>query len=204
MTTKSRMTITALNKHIKGQTIIKDLDLSVDAGELIHIMGINGSGKSTLFKMISHIMEPSSGTIQLDESVRIGALIENPSFMESSSAKENLKFLAKINHNYDEKRIIELFNLFDLEFQNRVKISKYSLGMRQKVGIIQAIMENQNLILLDEPTRGLDKKALTIFNQVIDNLMQEGKSIIIASHDNLSELEFTTRYELVAGQLQKV
>ena len=76
--------------------------------------------------------------------------------------------------------------------------------MRQKVGIIQAIMENQNLILLDEPTRGLDKKALETFCQMVMELIGEGKSIIIASHENLSELEFTTRYELVEGDLQKL
>lgn len=204
MESKSMITIEKLSKKIKKHDILNDLDLTVDSGELVHIMGINGSGKSTLFKLICNIMEPTSGNITIDKNVKIGALIENPSFMESSTAKENMVFLSQINHNYDEKKITKLFDELDLDFNSRVKISKYSLGMRQKVGIIQAIMENQNLILLDEPTRGLDKKALIIFNQIINGLIEEGKSVIIASHENLSELKFTTYYELVEGRLQKL
>lgn len=204
METKKMLKIEALSKKIKQHEIINDLNLTVDSGELVHIMGINGSGKSTLFKIIANIMEPSSGTVTLFENVEIGALIENPSFMETSTAKENMKFLSQINHHYNEKRISDLFSKLDLDYNSREKINKYSLGMRQKVGIIQAIMENQNLILLDEPTRGLDKKALETFGQMVMDLISEGKSIIIASHENLSELEFTTRYELVEGDLQKL
>ena len=179
METKKMLKIEALSKKIKQHEIINDLNLTVDSGELVHIMGINGSGKSTLFKIIANIMEPST-------------------------AKENMKFLSQINHHYNEKRISDLFSKLDLDYNSREKINKYSLGMRQKVGIIQAIMENQNLILLDEPTRGLDKKALETFGQMVMELIGEGKSIIIASHENLSELEFTTRYELVEGDLQKL
>ncbi|KRL59563.1 ATP-binding cassette domain-containing protein [Latilactobacillus fuchuensis] len=193
--------IKGLTKKIKNNLILDELDLEVQTGELIHVIGTNGSGKSTLFKLICHIMEADAGEIALSEQVTIGALIENPYFMENSSAQSNLKFLADINRQYDEKLIRQLLTQFDLDFDSPTRLKKYSLGMRQKVGIIQAIMENQNLILLDEPTRGLDQKALTTFNRLIAELITEQKTIIIASHDNLSELNFTRKLRLENGKL---
>lgn len=200
---KVMLEITNLKKSIKDKNILKGINFSANKGELIHIIGINGSGKSTLFKIIAYIMEPDSGEIKIDSEIKIGALIENPSFMENSSAKENIKFLANINKNYYEDKIRQLFIKFGLDFDDKHKISKYSLGMRQKVGIIQAIMENQNLILLDEPTRGLDEEALKIFKLVVDELLAENKTIIIASHDNLSNLKFTRKFKLTDGVLKE-
>lgn len=198
------LTIQHVSKSFKYQQVMEDINLTVSPGELIHIVGGNGCGKSTLFKMICGILEQDSGTIMLEDGVVLGALIENPAFMEQSSMKENLKFLANINHNYDEAHISSLAHRFGLEWKNRTRMKKYSVGMRQKVGIIQAIMENQNLILLDEPTRGLDAQSLEIFRNIVEELIQEGKSIVIASHDNLSELQFTKKYLMQDGKLQEV
>lgn len=196
--------IKGVSKKIKKHVILNKLNLEVHSGELIHIIGINGSGKSTLFKIICNIEEADEGEISLNSNVEIGALIENPSFMENLSAKENMKFLANLKHNYNESVIVKLFRNFSLDFNSSVRMKKYSLGMRQKVGIIQAIMENQNLILLDEPTRGLDKDALIQFEILIKELIEKNKTVIIASHDNLSALKFTRKLKLENGQLQEV
>ena len=179
--------------------ILEEVDFKIDQGELIHIVGANGCGKSTLFKLFCDILEPDKGEVVLDSNVRIGALIENPAFMEESSLKTNLKFLASINKNYNESKIRELVKNFDLDFDSKVHVKKYSVGMRQKMGIIQAVMEDQ--ILLDEPTRGLDKKSLDQFHQLVQQLHEEGKSIVIAAHDNLAELQFDKEYLMEEGKL---
>lgn len=92
-------------------------------------------------------------------------------------------------------------NNFDLDFDSKVHVKKYSVGMRQKMGITQSVMEDQNLILLDEPTRGLDKKSLEQFHQLVQQLHEEGKSIVIAAHDNLAELQFDKEYLMEEGKL---
>ncbi|GEL13306.1 phosphonate C-P lyase system protein PhnK [Lapidilactobacillus concavus DSM 17758] len=196
-----RLEIDDLTKKIKDQQVLDRLNLKVDAAELLHIVGANGSGKSTLFKLVVNIMAPDSGRIIVDAETHIGGLIENPSFMEDETAKQNMKFLATINRHYDETKIRALFERFGLDYDNKKRIRGYSLGMRQKVGIIQAIMENQNLILLDEPTRGLDQKALETFKTLIHELVGEKKTIIIASHDNLSDLSFDRILRLDKGKL---
>lgn len=196
-----RLEIDDLTKKIKDQQVLDRLNLKVDAAELLHIVGANGSGKSTLFKLVVNIMAPDSGRIIVDAETHIGGLIENPSFMEDETAKQNMKFLATINRHYDETKIRALFERFGLDYDNKKRIRGYSLGMRQKVGIIQAIMENQNLILLDEPTRGLDQKALETFKTLIHELVGEKETIIIASHDNLSDLSFDRILRLDKGKL---
>lgn len=190
-----------VSKKLGFQVILEEVDFKIDQGELIHIVGANGCGKSTLFKLFCDILEPDKGEVVVDSDVRIGALIENPAFMEESSLKTNLKFLASINKNYNESKIRELVNNFDLDFDSKVHVKKYSVGMRQKMGIIQAVMEDQNLILLDEPTRGLDKKSLEQFHQLVQQLHEEGKSIVIAAHDNLAELQFDKEYLMEEGKL---
>lgn len=196
-----RLEIDDLTKKIKDQQVLDRLNLKVDAAELLHTVGANGSGKSTLFKLVVNIMAPDSGRIIVDAETHIGTLIENPSFMEDETAKQNMKFLATINRRYDETKIRALFERFGLDYDNKKRIRGYSLGMRQKVGIIQAIMENQNLILLDEPTRGLDQKALETFKTLIHELVGEKERIIIASHDNLSDLSFDRILRLDKGKL---
>lgn len=143
-----------LKKSFKGNIVINNLNLHLKQGELIHIKGSNGSGKSTLLKVISGLLEADEGSISKEPGLKIGALIENPSFIENETAVSNLKFLYNLTGRYDEEHVKTLFEQFNLDYNSTIKISKYSIGMRQKVGIIQAIMENQDLILLVEPTIG--------------------------------------------------
>ena len=190
-----------ITKSFKDEKVLQELDLEVGEKDLIHIKGANGCGKSTLFKIITGILSEDSGQIYKDDNIKIGALIENPGFIENESLKYNLKFLLSLTHYNDEKKMEEYCNRLGLDLQNRKSIKKYSLGMRQIAGIIQAIMENQNLILLDEPTRGLDDDSVKEFNKILKELQEENKTIIIASHEGHEGLAFTKNYIMKQGKL---
>ena len=189
-----------LNKDFHKHSVLKQLSLHLEGNELIYIHGINGSGKSTLFKLICGILKPTSGTIEKKKDLQIGALIENPGFLENETLAYNLRFLASLNNHYDQQYIEELCQQFHLDFHSRMKLKNFSVGMRQKAGIIQAIMEKQELILLDEPTRGLDQESIHIFCQIINQLHQRGHTIMIAAHDYLPDIHYTHIYHL-EGQL---
>ena len=194
--------ITHLRKSFyKNQCILKDINLNISRGDVIYIKGINGSGKTTLFKIICDILEKDGGEIDKNKNLKIGALIENPSFIENETILFNLYFLASLNNNYNYEAIKKLTDLFSLDIHNKSKMKTYSLGMRQKVAIIQAVMENQNLIIFDEPVRGLDKKSIQTFIDLINALCQQGKAIIIASHDEIHNINYTHIYTLKDGKL---
>lgn len=190
-----------LNKKFGKKEVLKDVTFTVKPGERIHIIGKNGSGKSTIFKIITRILKQNSGTVKIDEADVIGALIENPSFLEYEAGLENMKFLANLNHNYDEDRVRELMGKFSLDPNDEQAVSKYSIGMRQKLGIIQAIMENQNIVLLDEPTRGIDKEGVATFVQLLEELQKQNRAVIIASHDDIPGLDYDRELKLQNGVL---
>lgn len=183
-----------LSKKFKRNIIFEDISLELKAGDLIHLYGSNGSGKSTLFKMIVGIMDPDKGTITIENGKRIGAVIENPGFIENETILYNLRYLYSLTNNYNEKveeKIKQLCQEFDLDLYSNDKMKDYSVGMRQKTAIIQAIMEDQDIILLDEPTRGLDQAAVEKVFEIIKNYAkQKNKLIIIASHDLMDKLNY--------------
>lgn len=185
-----------LSKDFHNHSVLKDLSLHLDGQELIYIHGINGSGKSTLFKLICGILKPTTGIIEKKKDLQIGALIENPGFLENETLAYNLKFLASLNNHYDQGYIEDLCQQFQLDFHSHIKLKNFSVGMRQKAGIIQAIMEKQELILLDEPTRGLDQTSIQTFCQMINHLHHQGHTIIIAAHDYLPDIHYTHTYRL--------
>lgn len=188
----------AFHRHL----VLHDLQFQLQDNELVYIHGINGSGKSTLFKIICEILKPMSGQMIKDPHLQIGALIENPGFLENETLEFNLKFLASLKNHYDPVQVELLCQRFQLEYYSRMKMKHFSLGMRQKAGIIQAIMENQKLILLDEPTRGLDQQSVDTFCELINELHQQGHTIIIAAHDYLKDIHYTKIYHLTRGKLQ--
>ncbi|MEG0328742.1 MAG: ATP-binding cassette domain-containing protein [Erysipelothrix sp.] len=177
-----------VSKSLGKNKVINNLSFYVNRGDIILIKGSNGSGKTTILRLICGLLNPDEGTITYQEGTKIGALIENPSFIPNYTIKENLNFLFKLKSQelYNHSKLEDLCNMFGLDFNDVTAVKKYSLGMKQKLGIIQAIMEDQNLILLDEPTRGLDEESVKTFIQLIDDLSIDGKSVIIASHDEES------------------
>lgn len=186
-----------VNKKFKNNIIFEDINIKLEKGDLVHLYGINGSGKSTLFKIIGGILDPDNGEIILDKNLKIGAVIENAGFIENENILFNLRYLYSLLNHFDnevEERLKKLCSEFNLDLYNKEKLKNYSVGMRQKVAIIQAIMEEQNIMLFDEPTRGLDQEAINQFFKIVKTLSkQKNRIIIIASHDLINSLNYTKR-----------
>lgn len=193
--------ITSLSKSYGSKKVIDDLNLEISEPSIIHIQGTNGCGKTTLFKLISEIEEPDSGSIEKSNDTVIGALIENGSFIENKNLKFNLEYLINIKKRVTNDYAKDLCKRFSLDYDSTKKLKDFSIGMRQKLGIMQAIMENQNLILLDEPSRGMDEDSVSIFSQLMNQLKAEGKTILIASHEALDEINFDVVYLMERGKL---
>ena len=194
--------LTNICKKFKNNQVLNGIDLTISKNELIYIYGTNGCGKSTLFKIICDILNVDAGEIKKDQTIKIGALIENPGFLENESLKTNFKFLANLTKSYHEDSIRKLCTTFQLDYDSKTPMKSYSVGMRQKAGIIQAVMEDQDLILFDEPTRGLDEESIKVFIELVNELVKHHKSIVIASHDYLSDIQFTKKMELANGVLK--
>lgn len=190
-----------LRRALKKLAVLKDISLETQAGELVHISGVNGCGKSTLFKIIVGLLKADSGEIHTDKDDYLGALIENPGFIEYETAWDNLTFLGHFNHRFQPEKTRDLLKAFDLDPDNPQAVGNYSVGMRQKLGITQAVMEDQNIILLDEPTRGIDKEGVDQFVKLMKDLRSENKTVIVASHDEIPGLVYDRRLRMKDGIL---
>lgn len=178
-----------LHKSFHNQVSLCDVSLSFETGKIHGVIGRNGSGKSVLFKCICGLISCDSGTIKIDDELispenppisKIGALIETPGFLTNLNAYENLKFLCTLSHtSYD--KIPETLELVGLE-QTKKSVGKYSMGMRQKLGIVQAIIDDRPIIILDEPMNSLDDESVQRVRELLLNMKRSGKTIIIASH----------------------
>lgn len=193
--------VSHVKKSFKKLAVLKDISLETQAGELVHISGVNGCGKSTLFKIIVGLLKADSGEIHTDKDDYLGALIENPGFIEYETAWDNLTFLGHFNHRFQPEKTRDLLKAFDLDPDNPQSVGNYSVGMRQKLGIIQAVMEDQNIILLDEPTRGIDKEGVDQFVNLMKNLRSENKTVIVASHGEIPGLVYDRRLRMKDGIL---
>ena len=193
--------VSHVKKSFKKLAVLKDISLETQAGELVHISGVNGCGKSTLFKIIVGLLKADSGEIHTDKDDYLGALIENPGFIEYETAWDNLTFLGHFNHRFQPEKTRDLLKAFDLDPDNPQSVGNYSVGMRQKLGITQAVMEDQNIILLDEPTRGIDKEGVDQFVKLLEDLRRENKTVIVASHDEIPGLVYDRRLRMKDGIL---
>lgn len=197
---KTIIQIDNVTKKYGANIVLNQASLSVFENDLLYLKGINGSGKSTLLKIICGIVSPNAGTVEVMDGLRIGALIENPGFIENETLYENMKFLGDLTKSFDEALNTKLAEALQLDFHSKVKMGKYSVGMRQKAGIMQAVNENQQCILFDEPTRGLDEESEKAFLELCVRLHEEGKTIVVVSHDKPS-LPFNRAMELKQGRL---
>ena len=183
-----------LSKKIKGTAVLDNINMEFFKGNVYGIRGINGSGKTMLFRAIGGLINPTEGQITIDKKIllkdvsfpeSIGVLIENPGFLPSYTGRYNLKLLADIKNIINYEKIDETLNLVGLDCNDKRKYKQYSLGMKQKLGIAQALMEDPDLILLDEPTNALDEKSVENILSIIEKEKAKGKLILIASHDKL-------------------
>ena len=180
------------SKKIKEVQILTDVNLDIQKGKIYGIIGRNGSGKTVLLKSICGFMPLTEGEI-LQNGKRIGTdtefiedagfIIENPSFLPMKSGYKNLKYLASIRNLADEKRIRECLELVGLAEDADKAVGKYSMGMRQRLGIAQAIMEDPSIIILDEPMNGLDNQSVEEMRNLFLKLKEEGKTFLIVSHN---------------------
>lgn len=180
-----------IKKNINGEKILSDINLNLEYGKIYGLTGPNGSGKTMIFNLICGFIKPTSGKILIDDldiskkdifPSSIGALIENPKFISSLSGYQNLSLLASIRKIATEDTIDNLLKQFKLIDQKNKKFSKYSLGMKQKLGIIQAIMEDPKIIILDEPFNGIDSESVRLIKNMLIKMKENGKLILLASH----------------------
>ena len=178
-------------KKFKDVTVLDHVSLKVEKGTICDLVGRNGSGKTVLMKVICGFILPDSGQVSVDGKrigkdcdfpKETGVIIENPGFSQYISGAKNLRNLASINQKISQDEIARVMELVGLNAQDRKWVSKYSLGMRQRLGIAQAIMEGQSLLILDEPMNGQDQEGVEDMRKLFQNLREQGKTILLASH----------------------
>lgn len=188
----NKIKIENYSKNIGKNKVLSDINLTLESGVVYGLKGKNGSGKTMLMRAISGLITPTTGQVAINDKVlgkeisfpeSIGILIENPSFLLQYSGFDNLKMIASIKNCVDDEKIKMYMSELGLEPDDTKKYRKYSLGMKQKLGIVCAIMENPDIIILDEPINALDEESVEKVKQVITRIKSEDKIIIIACHD---------------------
>lgn len=180
-----------VTKYFKQEKVLDDVNMNLETGYIYGIVGKNGAGKTVLFKIIAGFIKPSSGKVTVAGKIigvdrdfpdSLGLIIETPGFLSQYNAYQNLLYLANINNKISKEDVKESIRMVGLDPDSNKKVGKFSLGMRQRLGIAQAIMENPNLIILDEPMNGLDKKGIEDVKELLLKLKGDGKTILMASH----------------------
>lgn len=202
------------NKFIKNNAILKNININLEKGKCYGFVGTNGSGKSMLFKAICGLIKSNEGYIKVNGKIigkdvdfpsNVGALIEYPGFLGNFSGLQNLKYLAAINNKITDEEIIKFMVLLDLDPNDKKKVKNYSLGMKQRLGIIQAIMENPSIVILDEPMNALDKNGIDLVRGIIKNMKSQGKTILLANHNVMDiNLLCDEIFEFNLGVLEKI
>ncbi len=181
-----------VSKQFSEEQVLKDVSFEFQEGKIYGIVGNNGSGKTVLMKCICGFLNPSSGKIlvnykeigkDVDFPEDIGVIIETPGFLPNLTGMKNLEILASLQHKIGKERIQEVLLTVGLDPKLKKPVSKYSLGMRQRLGIAQAVMEDPSILILDEPFNGLDKHGVEEIRKILLELKKEGKSILLASHN---------------------
>lgn len=203
-----------LNVTIKGKSILSDVNITMEEGKIYGLIGNNGSGKTMLMKCICGFVKPISGEIlvngkiigkDIDYIQDTGIIIENPGFIPYYSGIKNLMMLSEISGKADKEKIKETMRMCGLDPELKLPVKKYSLGMRQRLGIAQAIMEDQTALILDEPMNGLDKEGVSAMRQLFLTMKHEGKLIILASHNREDiDLLCDEVFEVEAGRIRKI
>ena len=212
----SQVTIKVDNavKKFDKYTVLDHVNITCNKGEICGIVGRNGSGKTVLFKSICGFVKLNEGTITVNGKVmgkdmkvlkKAGIIIEEPGFLRNKSGMKNLEYLYMINNKRDKKYLGSVMENVGLDPYSRKKVGKYSLGMRQRLAIAQATMEDQDIIILDEPMNGLDNHGVQEVREYLLQLKKQGKTILIASH-NREDIDVLCDkvYEMDRGELKQI
>lgn len=197
-----------------NNTVLKSVNLTAERSEIVGIIGHNGSGKTVLMKCVCGFITPDSGEIMIsgkrigkdiDIPKNIGLIIETPGFLPNFSGFNNLWQLAKIRGKISKDDVYAIMKKVGLDPNEKKHVGKYSLGMRQRLGIAQAIMENPDILILDEPMNGLDKDGVADMRDLFLQLKADGKAIIVASHNSMDiEVLCDKVFEITKGALKQV
>ena len=188
----AQIEINNVTKIIKHNTVIDNVNLTVNSGKITGLKGVNGSGKTMLMRLVSGLILPTSGEIIIDGETlgkditfprSIGTLIENPAFLDNYSGFQNLKLLASIQGKISDEEIREAIIAVELNPDDKKKFRKYSLGMKQRLGIAAAVMEHPDIIILDEPTNALDSDGVQMVKRILQKEKERGALILISCHD---------------------
>ena len=204
--------ISHVTKKYGAATVLNDVNISFEKGKIHGLIGRNGSGKTMLMKCICGFVPVTQGSVtvngkkigkDIDVPENIGAIIETPGFLNNYSGYNNLKFLAGINKKIGREQICEAISFVGLDPDSKKHVGRYSLGMRQRLGLAQAIMENPDILLLDEPMNGLDKHGVADIRELLMELKKQGKLILLASHNPADiELLCDEVYEMELGNIR--
>lgn len=188
-----------LNKSIKGKQIIKNIDLELFPGQITGFLGPNGAGKTTTIRLMTGLMKPTSGDVVIggksitknyEEAIaNVGVIVENPEMYKFMSGYKNLVHFARMLHNIPQGRIEEVIKIVGLEKRIHEKVGTYSLGMRQRLGLAQALLNKPKFLILDEPTNGLDPAGIKDLRTYLNKLAKEEHVSIIVSSHLLAEIE---------------
>ena len=198
-------------KSFKSAEVLKNINLTLESGKVIGLKGKNGSGKTMLMRAISGLILPTSGKVYINDKElgrhisfppSIGILIENPSFISNYTGFKNLKILASIQNRISDDEIRDAIRKVGLDPDDKRTFKKYSLGMKQRLGIAAAIMERPDIVILDEPITALDEAGAGLIKGLLDELKANGSLIIIACHDT-EELNYLSDeiYEIYDGEI---
>ena len=206
------LSVAHLNKNIHGSPIFYDICLEAPDGCVTGLAGVNGSGKTMLMRAIAGLIRPDSGEVcvdgrtvgrDIDFPPNMGLLIENHALLNGRTGLDNLRTLASIRRVADEKRLYDVINFVGLEPSDRRHFSKYSLGMKQRLGLAAAIMERPRLLLLDEPTNALDAAGVQMLKKLVAGMRSSGATVILACHDAIVLRGLSDQiYHLAEGHLE--
>ena len=206
--------VSHVNKNFKNNKVLKDVTLRCESGRIYGLVGDNGSGKTVLFKTICSFLSCDEGTVSgngkvmgkdKDMLTEAGIIIEDPGFLRNWSAYHNLEFLYTIRNRPDKSYLHSVLNTVGLDPKLKRPVGKFSLGMRQRLALAQAIMEDPPILILDEPMNGLDKNGVAEIRELLLKMKNENKLIILASH-NREDIETLCDevYEMEDGILRKI
>lgn len=182
-----------VSKTIKEREVLKEINLQLNEGDFILLKGHNGCGKTMLLRLIAGLIRPDIGKIQEEKEYSYGVIIENPSFMRNETAEYNLRYLASLNRKIGDPEIerwLKAFNLYDVR---KKKVRSFSLGMKQRLAICQAVMEEPDILLLDEPFNGIDDDNVEEVYRILNSYAAENRIVIVASHMDCSDRCAITR-----------
>lgn len=170
-------------KTIKSKTVLNNINVEFEKGKLYGLEGYNGSGKTMLLRLCCGLIKPTSGEVIIEKNATFGVLIETPGFMFNESAYSNLKYLADINKIIGKQQIDNILKRVGLYESRNIKTKKFSLGMLQKLAIAQAVMEEPDILLLDEPFNALDEQSCKVVKELIIQQRNRGATVVVVSHE---------------------